>query len=84
VGVAHRKLLFEALGLNPAIDFATLEVLGNTGAAALPVTMAMGLEDRPVNPGDKLALLGIGSGINCVMLGAEWHQTRVAGGTETT
>ncbi len=84
VGVAHRKLLFEALGLNPAIDFATLEVLGNTGAAALPVTMAMGLEDRPVNPGEKLALLGIGSGINCVMLGAEWHQTRVAGGTETT
>lgn len=82
VGVAHRKLLFDQLGLDPALDFATLEVLGNTGSAALPITMAMGLEARPAEPGDRLALLGIGSGINCVMLGCEWRETRVAGGLE--
>ena len=44
VGVAHRKLMFESLGLDPAIDFATLETLGNTGSAALPITMALGIE----------------------------------------
>ncbi len=44
VGVAHRKLMFESLGLDPAIDFTTVETLGNTGAAALPVTMALGIE----------------------------------------
>lgn len=82
VGVAHRKLLFEQLGLDPALDYATLEVLGNTGSAALPITMARGLEERPAKPGDRLALLGIGSGINCVMLGCEWQETRVAGGVE--
>lgn len=82
VGVAHRKLLFDALGLEPAIDYATLEVLGNTGSAALPITMARGLEQWPAEAGNKVALLGIGSGINCVMLGAEWHQTRVSGGVE--
>ena len=31
VGAAHRKLMLESLGLNPANDFATLETLGNTG-----------------------------------------------------
>lgn len=82
VGVAHRKLLFDALNLDPAKDFATLEALGNTGSAALPITMALGLEERPLTPGDQLALLGIGSGINCVMLACEWHETKVAGGVE--
>lgn len=73
VGVAHRKLMFESLGLNPAIDFATLETLGNTGSAALPVTMALGIEEGLVQKDDRVALLGIGSGINCLMLAAEWQ-----------
>lgn len=72
VGVAHRKLLFETLGLDPRIDYATLEWLGNTGAAALPVTMAMGMEQGLVQAGDRVAMLGIGSGINCLILGAQW------------
>lgn len=84
VGVAHRKMLFEALGLDPAIDFGTLETLGNTGSAALPITMARGLEERPATPGDTIAMLGIGSGINCVMLGCEWQKTLVSGGVEAS
>lgn len=82
VGVAHRKLLFDQLGLDTALDYATLEVLGNTGSAALPITMARGLEERPAAPGDRIAMLGIGSGINCVMLGCQWQTTKVAGGLE--
>jgi len=74
VGVAHRKLMFESLGLDPAIDFATLETLGNTGSAALPVTMALGIEQGHLRPGDRVAMLGIGSGINCLMLAAEWQK----------
>jgi 3-oxoacyl-[acyl-carrier-protein] synthase-3 len=75
VGVAHRKLMFESLGLNPAIDFCTLETLGNTGAAALPVTMAIGVEQGRVQKNDRIAMLGIGSGINCLMLAAEWQKS---------
>ena len=41
VGAAHRKLMLESLELNPQNDFATLETLGNTGSAALPITMAL-------------------------------------------
>jgi 3-oxoacyl-[acyl-carrier-protein] synthase-3 len=78
VGVAHRKLLFESLGLDPAIDFATLETLGNTGAAALPVTMAIGIEQGLVRKGDRVAMMGIGSGINCLLLAVEWEKALVA------
>lgn len=79
VGVAHRKLLFEELQLNESLDVPTLETLGNTGAAALPVTMALAAEAGAFQPEDSLAMLGIGSGINCQMLGVRWQKSRIAG-----
>lgn len=72
VGRAHRRLLYERLGLDLKLDFSTVEFLGNTGAAALPMTAALGIERGHVHPGDHVALLGIGSGLNSVMLGVEW------------
>lgn len=77
VGSAHRRLMLESLGLDPAKDFATLETLGNTGAAALPVTMALGIEQGILTAGDRVAMLGIGSGINCQMLSVEWKKAAV-------
>jgi 3-oxoacyl-[acyl-carrier-protein] synthase-3 len=74
VGRAHQRLLFEALGLDPRLDFSTFEYLGNTGAAALPATAAIGIERGWVRPGDRVALLGIGSGINVIMLGLQWGE----------
>ncbi len=71
VGRAHRKLLLERLGLPMEADFPTVEFLGNTGAAALPMAMALGIEQGHVNPGENIALLGIGSGLNSLMLGAQ-------------
>jgi 3-oxoacyl-[acyl-carrier-protein] synthase-3 len=84
VGVAHRKLLFEALELNTSIDYSTFEILGNTGAAALPITLAMSAEAKHVQPGNRVALLGIGSGINCQMLAVEWHGSLIRGSIEAT
>lgn len=72
VGRAHRKLLYERLGLDSRLDFATVEFLGNTGAAALPLTAALGAERGHFLPGDHVAWLGIGSGLNSVMLGLQW------------
>lgn len=71
VGKQHRTLLMERLKLDPALDFPTVEFLGNTGAAALPIALSMGLESAPPNSGDRLALLGIGSGLSSVMLGIQ-------------
>ena len=75
VGRAHHRLLFESLGLDQRIDFATFEHLGNTGAAALPTAASLGIESGHVQSGDRVALFGIGSGINVIMLGLEWRQT---------
>lgn len=69
VGRQHRTLLIERLELDPALDFPTVELLGNTGAAALPMAMSMGLQQDPPAVGTRMALLGIGSGLNSVMLG---------------
>ena len=75
VGRAHRKLILDELGLDPSSDYTTFERLGNTGSAALPVTAAMATETGHVRPGDRLAMFGIGSGINVLMLGVEWQKT---------
>lgn len=72
VGSMHRRKLFETLGLDLAKDFSTFETLGNTGSAALPTALALAVEQGVVRPGHKAALLGIGSGINSLMLAVEW------------
>lgn len=72
VGQTHRKKLFERLDLDLAKDFSTFETLGNTGSAALPTALALAATQGAIKAGDKVALLGIGSGINSLMLGVEW------------
>lgn len=72
VGAAHQRLLFDTLGLPHEKDFSTYQDFGNTGSAALPITLAIAAESGAVKAGDKVALLGIGSGLNCLMMGVEW------------
>jgi len=38
--------------------------------------MAMAVEEGSFKAGQKGALLGIGSGINCLMLGIEWRKEK--------
>jgi 3-oxoacyl-[acyl-carrier-protein] synthase III len=78
VGSAHRKAMLDALDIDLHSDFTTLEWLGNTGSVALPLTMAIGLEHGHVAPSECVGMLGIGSGINCVMLAVRWQKTLVA------
>ncbi|QDU62500.1 3-oxoacyl-[acyl-carrier-protein] synthase 3 [Planctomycetes bacterium Pan216] len=71
VGSAHRRRLCELLKLDPDKDLTTLEWLGNTGSAALPTTTALAIEQGFLRPGDRFAMLGIGSGLTCMMLAGE-------------
>lgn len=72
VGRAHREELYARLGLDHAKDFSTFEFLGNCGSASLPATASLAEEAGRIKPGDRVAWLGIGSGINCTMFGIEW------------
>jgi len=72
VGSVHRRRVYEAVGLDLAKDFSTFETLGNMGSVSLPATLAAAVEAGAVVPGNRVALFGIGSGLNCLMLGLEW------------
>jgi len=72
VSAMHSRRIFRTLGLDKSKDFSTIEYLGNIGSVALPITMAIGIDQGCLNPGDKVVMMGIGSGIVCLMLGLAW------------
>ena len=72
VGSAHREAMLRTMGISPDHDFVTYEYLGNTGTAALPLAAALAQERGFIEPGHRVGLLGIGSGLNCMMLGVDW------------
>jgi 3-oxoacyl-[acyl-carrier-protein] synthase-3 len=73
VGSTHQRLMLESLGLPLENDYATYPWLGNTGSVALPVTLALAAERGFLSRQQHVALLGIGSGINSLMIGVDWR-----------
>jgi 3-oxoacyl-[acyl-carrier-protein] synthase-3 len=74
VGKAHTRELFGALGLDLAKDYTTFETLGNVGSVSCPITLAYAIEAGAYRPGDRAALLGIGSGLSSIMMALEWPE----------
>lgn len=72
VGAGHRDAMLKAFGIPPDKDFSTFPFLGNIGTVSLPLTAALAEEREFLQPGDRVGFLGIGSGLNCLMLGLEW------------
>jgi len=72
VGGPHREAMLRAFRLGPDQDFSIFEHLGNMGSAALPSAVGLAQDRGFLQPGRKVALLGIGSGLNCLMLGVRW------------
>lgn len=79
VGTRHRSAMLDAMGLPTDSDSVSFPRLGNTGSVALPLTVASAADSAILQPADRVAMLGIGSGINSVMLTAKWGKTPVAG-----
>jgi acyl-CoA:acyl-CoA alkyltransferase len=72
VGAGHREAVMKGFGLSEDKDFSTFPFLGNIGTVSLPITAAIAEEREFLLPGDRVGFLGIGSGLNCLMLGLEW------------
>jgi 3-oxoacyl-[acyl-carrier-protein] synthase-3 len=72
VGATHQRHILDAIGIDPSKDFTTFKFLGNIGTVSLPLTAAIAAEREFLNDGDLVGFLGIGSGLNCLMLGIEW------------
>ena len=72
VGMAHQNSLLKALSIPFDLDFVTYPYLGNIGPVSLPITAAIAEERGFLQNGMKTSFMGIGSGLNCMMLGVEW------------
>ncbi|ACL02551.1 3-Oxoacyl-(acyl carrier protein) synthase III [Desulfatibacillum aliphaticivorans] len=72
VSARNTTVLCRSLGLNQDKMYLNYPLLGNIGPAAIPITLAMAEEVGRVKTGDHVALLGIGSGLNCSMMSLTW------------
>ncbi|WP_373048795.1 3-oxoacyl-ACP synthase III [Vulgatibacter sp.] len=72
VGGGNRKAILGTLGIDERRDFSTFPTLGNMGTVALPATAAIADQVGFLRAGDRVGFLGIGSGLNCLMLGVQW------------
>jgi len=72
VGAAHQQTILNAIGMPASSDFTTFQHLGNIGTVSLPITAAIAEEREFLRTDDLVGFLGIGSGLNCIMLGIQW------------
>jgi 3-oxoacyl-[acyl-carrier-protein] synthase-3 len=72
VASANRDAILNNLGIGIEKDFSTFSFLGNMGTVSLPVTAAIAQERGFLENGHKVGFIGIGSGLNSMMLGWEW------------
>ncbi len=72
VGASHQKNILESIGIPQEKDFTTFKYLGNIGTVSLPITAAIAKEREILVKNDLVGFFGIGSGLNCLMLGVKW------------
>jgi len=70
ISATHTSLLCERLGIDIDRVPLTYPRLGNTGPAAVPLTLAQ--ESESLAAGDRVLCLGMGSGINAMALEILW------------
>lgn len=64
--------LARALELPPEKFLAAYGELGNVGPAGVPMVLSKAVEAGRIEAGDRVALMGIGSGLNCTMAEIVW------------
>jgi 3-oxoacyl-[acyl-carrier-protein] synthase-3 len=72
VSEKQRLMGLEMLGLPQGLDYPTLIELGNIASVSCPLCMALARENGFLEDGHRVAMIGVGSGINSIILGVEW------------
>lgn len=68
----HTDRLAALLGIAPDRIHAIFPEHGNVGPASVPMVLAKANEAGRMQKGDRVALMGIGSGLNCAMAEVVW------------
>lgn len=72
VSKAHTDMFIRMFGVDPARVYRIFPRLGNIGPASIPTVLSHIVDEGRVVRGDKVALMGIGSGLNCSMAEVVW------------
>jgi len=72
ISKVHTAAFTELLGIDPAKVLTVFPEHGNIGPASVPVALSKLNELGRLSKGKRIALLGIGSGLNCSMAEVEW------------
>ena len=72
VGSIHMATLLGELDLPLSRAHVTYSEYGNIGPAAIPFTLKKSSQAGRIFPRDRVALMGIGSGLNCAMMEITW------------
>ena len=72
VGKQVNEAFYRTVGLDRAKEFTIYQKYGNLVSAALPTAFAMAIEGRAIKAGDKIVLMGYGSGLNALFSGIIW------------
>jgi len=72
VSRVHTEAFIRAFGVEPERVYRIFPKLGNVGPASIPTVLSKIVDKGRVNRGDKIALMGIGSGLNCCMTEIVW------------
>lgn len=72
VSRAHTRAVMAAIGMPEDRIPLLYPRYGNIGPAGLIIAWSKAIEAGRLHPGDRLALLGIGSGLNCAMADVTW------------
>ncbi len=70
ISQVHTDALCRRLGIDPALVPRTFPTRGNIGPASVPFTLA--LEADELEAGDRVLLMGIGSGLNACCTEIVW------------
>ncbi len=72
ISKVHTAALIDLLGIDPKKVMAIFPEHGNIGPASVPVALSKLNEMGRLQKGKRVALLGIGSGLNCSMAEVVW------------
>jgi 3-oxoacyl-[acyl-carrier-protein] synthase III len=70
VSDVHTNSILKATGIDRAQVPLTYPKYGNVGPASIPITLAA--EAETLRPGDRVLLMGVGSGLNTAMMEIVW------------
>ncbi len=72
VGKQVNEAFYKEMGLDHTKEFTIYKKYGNMVSAAMPTALVLGVEEKPIRPGEKILCTAFGSGLNCIFLGIEW------------